>query len=247
MKDFRDTTTYQAEQATVHAKVHEGLRSHMLSVYNHMLVGLLLTAAVSYAFSLMIADSNGLTALGSAMFNSPLKWVIMFAPLGVVMFLSIRINKMSAAAARLTFYLYAVINGISLSAIAIVFAGETIATAFLITAVTFGAMSLWGYTTKRDLTGMGHFLMMAVVGIFIASIVNIFVGSSMMHFIISALSVIVFTGLTAYDTQKIRDFYFEVQGDETMVGRAAILGALNLYIDFIMIFLNLLQLMRGED
>ena len=183
MKDYRQpsATTYGTEQANI----HQGLRTHMLSVYNHMLVGLLLTAAVSYAFSLMIVDASGaLTSLGSAMFNSPLKWLVMLAPLGVVMFLGFRINNMSTAAARLTFYIYATINGISLSFIALAFAGTTIASAFAITAVTFGAMSLWGYTTKRDLTGMGSFLMMGLIGIVIASIVNMFIGSSMMHFII---------------------------------------------------------------
>lgn len=242
MQDYRNPSV--TGQSTDQASIHQGLRTHMLSVYNHMLVGLLLTAGVSYAFSLILMESE---SLANMMFNTPLKWVIMLAPLGAVIFLSVRIHKLSAAAARLTFYVYAAINGISLSFIALAFSGTTIASAFAITAVTFGAMSLWGYTTKRDLTGMGSFLMMGVIGLCIASIVNIFLGSSLMHFIISALGVLIFTGLTAYDTQKIRDFYFEVQGDETMTGRAAIMGALALYLDFINIFLHLLSLLRGED
>lgn len=240
----RQTSTYGGSVAQVNA----GLRTHMLNVYNHMMVGLLLTAAMGYAFSLLIIGEGGKTTeLGVFLFQSPFKWVLMLAPLGVVMFLSFRIHSMSSAGARLTFYAYSALNGISFSFIALAFSGATIATAFLSTAATFGAMSLWGYTTKRDLTGMGSFLMMALWGVIIASIINIFMASSMMHFVISIASVLIFTGLTAYDTQKIRDFYFEVEGDETMMGRAAILGALNLYLDFINIFLSMLQLMRGSD
>lgn len=244
MTDYR-TTVGTAQNSAVN--VHAGLRTHMLTVYNYMLAGLLLTAATAYAFSLLIVDANGLTPTGQFLFGTPFKWVLMLAPFGMVMFLAFKINSMSAAAAKLTFYVYAALNGVAFSFIGMAYAGETIASAFLITAVTFGAMSLWGYTTKRDLTSMGSFLMMALFGIIIASVVNIFLQSSMMHFVISALSVLVFTGLTAYDTQKIRDFYFEVENDTTMTGRAAVMGALTLYMDFINIFLNLLQLLRGSS
>lgn len=245
MNDYRPRNTTTLGQDTV--QVNEGLRSHMLRVYNYMSGGLLITAAVAFAFMNLIADANGFTPLGETLFNTPLKWLIMLAPLGAVMFLSFRINNMSAATAQFTFWIFAALNGVSFSTIGLAFSGQTIASAFLITAVTFGAMSLWGYTTKRDLTGMGSFLMMGVIGLVIASVVNIFLQSSMMQFIISCVSVLVFTGLTAYDTQKIRDFYFEVQGDDEWVGKAATMGALNLYMDFINIFLSMLQLLRGSS
>ena len=227
--------------------VNAGLRAHMVRVYNYMFLGLVLTAATAYAFFILIADpQGGYTEFGNMLFNTPLQWVIMLAPLGAVMFLSFRLHAMSAAAAQTTFWIYAVLNGVAFSTIGLAFAEQAIASAFLVTAVTFGAMSLWGYTTKRDLTGFGSFLMMGVIGIVIASVVNLFLQSSGMQFIISILGVLIFTGLTAYDTQRIRDMYFEVQHDTEMAGKAAISGALALYLDFINIFLSLLQLMRGS-
>ncbi len=252
MVDYRPNSRIDATTATYGsqtATIDQGLRSHMLRVYNYMSGGLFMTALVAFAFMNLIANEagNGLNEFGMTLFATPLKYVIMFAPFAVVMFLSFGINKLSAAAAQFTFWAYAALMGVSLSTLGLVFAGETIASAFLITAVTFGAMSLWGYTTKRDLTGLGSFAMMAVIGIIIASIVNIFLQSSMMQFIISCISVIAFTLLTAYDTQKIRDTYYEVSGHGEMMGKAAIMGALALYLDFINIFLSLLQLMRGEE
>jgi FtsH-binding integral membrane protein len=192
-------------------------------------------------------EGKGLNDFGMTLFASPLKWVIMFAPLAMVMFLSFRVEKLSSSAAQLCFWVYATLMGVSLSTIGLVYTGNSIASAFVVTAVTFGSMSLWGYTTKRDLTGMGAFAMMALFGIIIASVVNIFLQSGMMSFIISCISVIVFTVLTAYDTQKIRDMYFEVAHDTELAGKAAVMGALTLYLDFINIFLSLLNLFGQRD
>lgn len=246
MVDYRTHTTAASSQAV---NVDQGLRSHMLRVYNYMSGGLLLTAIVAFAFmNLIVNDAGtGLNEFGQTLFATPLKYVVMFAPLAMVFFLSFRIEKMSAKAAQLSFWVYATLMGVSFSTLGLIYAGDTIASAFLVTAVTFGAMSLWGYTTKRDLTAMGSFAMMAVMGIIIASIVNIFIGSSMMQFIISCISVIAFTLLTAYDTQKIRDMYFHVAHDTELVGKSAVMGALALYLDFINIFLSLLQLLGNRD
>jgi uncharacterized protein len=246
MVDYRpNATTSTIGQQTLN--IDQGLRSHMIRVYNYMSGGLFITAAVAFAFMNLIANESltGLNEFGATLFQTPLRYVIMFAPLAMVFFLSFRLEKLSVSAAQFSFWIFATLMGISLSTIGLVFSGNSIASAFLVTAVTFGSMSLWGYTTKRDLTAIGSFAIMAVWGIFIASIVNIFLGSSMMQFIISCISVIAFTLLTAYDTQKIRDLYFDVSHDDTLTGKAAIMGALALYLDFINIFISILQLM-GE-
>lgn len=242
---------YRPQSATMNpsaAHVDQGLRSHMLRVYNYMSGGLVMTALVAFAFMNLIVNESGtgLNDFGMTLFATPLKFVVLFAPLAMVFFMSFRMHKISSQALQFCFWIYAALMGVSLSTIGLIYAGETIASAFLVTAVTFGAMSLWGYTTKRDLTGIGHFAMMAVIGLVIASIVNIFMQSSMMQFIISCISVIAFTLLTAYDTQKIRDIYFQVSHDGEMLGKSAVMGALALYLDFINIFLSLLHLMGGE-
>lgn len=241
MVDYRPNTTTFG-QSSVHTD--QGLRSHMLRVYNYMSGGLFITATVAFVFMNLIANDagNGLNDFGMTLFASPLKYLILFAPLGMVFFLSFRINTLSSATAQLCFWIYATLMGISFSTLGIVYTGHSIASAFLVTAITFGSMSLWGYTTKRDLTGIGSFAMMAVIGLIIASIVNIFLQSGMMEFIISCVSVIAFTLLTAYDTQKIRDVYFEVSHDGEATNKAALMGALSLYLDFINIFLSLLQI-----
>ena len=177
---------------------------------------------------------------------SPLKWVVMLAPLAMVFFLSFRINKMSVSAAQTTFWIYSAMVGLSLASIFLVFTGESIVRTFFITAASFGALSLWGYTTKRDLTGMGSFLFMGLVGLIIASVVNIFLQSSAMQFAISAIGVLVFAGLTAYDTQQIKSMYYEGDGSE-VAGRKAIMGALRLYLDFLNLFLFLLQFLGNRN
>ncbi|MBV39786.1 MAG: hypothetical protein CMM23_14195 [Rhodospirillaceae bacterium] len=225
--------------AAVDATIDEGLRAYMLKVYNYMGSALLLSGIIAYA----VAHTP---ALMQAIFGTPLMWVVMLAPLGLVMFLGARINKMSAGAAQATFWIFAALMGASLASIFVVYTQTSIVRVFMITAVTFGAMSLWGYTTKKDLSGMGSFLMMGLIGIIVASLVNIFLQSSMMHWVISVIGVLVFTGLTAYDTQKIKNNYYEGDG-EAVMGKKAIMGALTLYLDFINLFLMLLHLFGNRE
>ena len=229
------------------ANVDEGLRTYMLKVYNYMTTGLLVTGLVAYFFGKASIITNsagdivGLTSIGALLFNSPLMWVVMLAPLGFVFYLSARINKMSISSAQLTFWIFSAIMGLSLSSIFIQFTGASIARVFFITSETFAGMSLYGYTTKKDLTKLGGFLMMGLIGIIIASIVNIFIGSSAMQFAISVIGVLIFVGLTAYDTQKIKNMYYA--GDSESIGsKKALMGALRLYLDFINLFILLMQL-----
>jgi FtsH-binding integral membrane protein len=215
-------------------RVDEGLRSYMLSVYNYMGLGLAITGLVAF----LVASTP---ALYGPIFGTPLKWVVMLAPLGFVFFLGAKIRTMSVGAAQLTFWLFAAAMGLSLASIFLVFTGESIARVFFITAGTFGAMSLYGYTTKRDLSAWGSFLFMGLIGIIIAMLVNLFIASSALHFAISVIGVLVFTGLTAYDTQRIKEMYYELDGAD-VVARNAIMGALSLYLNFINMFVMLLHL-----
>jgi hypothetical protein len=225
----------------------EGLRAYMLKVYNYMATGILLTgiiALISFKMS-VVTDSSGaiagFTSIGNALFFSGLKWVVMLAPLGIVFYMSFGIKKMSAAKAQTVFWIFAALMGLSLSWILLIYTGASVARVFFITSATFGAMSIYGYTTKRDLTKLGSFLMMGLIGIIIASVVNIFLKSSMMYFIISILGVLIFVGLTAYDTQKIKNMYSASDTGELM-GKKAVMGALTLYLDFINLFIFLLRL-----
>jgi len=227
--------------------IDEGLRSYMLKVYNYMSSGIFLTGIVSlllFKLSVVMTSDgsiSGLTSIGNALYNSSLMWVVMLAPLGVVFYMSFGIRKMSAAKAQMTFWIFAALMGASLSSIFLVYTGASITRVFFITAGTFGAMSIYGYTTKRDLTKLGSFLMMGLIGIIIASIVNIFMKSTMMYFVISILGVLIFVGLTAYDTQKIKNMYLVSDSSEVM-GKKAVMGALTLYLDFINLFIMLLRL-----
>lgn len=227
------------------AAIDEGLRAYMLKVYNLMALGLAITGLAAWgAFQLAVSDGQ-LTAFGQLIYASAFRWVVIFAPLALVFFMSFRIQTLSVAAAQATFWVYAALVGLSLSTIFLVYTGESIVRTFFITAASFGALSLWGYTTKRDLSGMGSFLFMGLIGIVLASIVNIFLGSSALGFAISVIGVLVFAGLTAYDTQQIKEMYWE--GDDTLVaGRKAIMGALRLYLDFINLFMFLLQFMGNN-
>lgn len=240
------------------AAIDQGLRTYMLGVYNYMALGLAITGAAALGIYMLsvttdpalaagrIAGGIMLTQFGYALFVSPLKWVVMLAPLAAVFFLSFRIERMSVSAAQITFWVYAALVGVSLSTIFLVYTHESIVRVFFITAASFGALSLYGYTTQRDLSGMGSFLMMGLFGIIIASVVNIFLGSSMLQFIVSVVGVLVFAGLTAYDTQRIKEMYFA--GDDVAVaGKKAIMGALALYLDFINMFMMLLQLFGGRN
>lgn len=219
-------------------RIDEGLRSYMLSVYNYMGLGLALTGLVAFVVAQM-------PALYQPILFSPLRWVVIFAPLGLVLFLSFRIQSMSFSTAQMTFWAYAAINGLSLSIIFLVFPITSIARILFITAAMFGAMSLYGYTTKRDLSGMGSFLMMGLFGVIIAAVVNYFLQSTMLHFVFSVIGMLVFVGLTAYDTQSIKELYHELDNSDVM-GRKAIMGALRLYLDFINMFLIMLQFFGGS-
>ena len=234
-----------ARQST--AVTDEGLGAYMLKVYNYMATGILMTgiiALITFKMS-VVTDSSGsivgLTQVGNAIYMSGLKWLVMLAPLGIVFYMSFGINKMSAAKAQTTFWIFAALMGLSLSSILLVYTGMSITRVFFICSATFGAMSIYGYTTKRDLTKLGSFLMMGLIGIIIASIVNIFMKSSMMYFVISILGVLIFVGLTAYDTQKIKNMYAASDTGELM-GKKAVMGALTLYLDFINLFIMLLRL-----
>ncbi len=235
--------TKTAERVAIDA----GLRAYMLKVYNYMTTALFLTGFVAYFFGKASMITNdfgqivGLTAIGNTLFNSPLQWVVMLAPLGLVFYFSFRINKMSLSTAQTTFWVFSTLMGLSLASIFIVYTGTSIARVFFICSATFAAMSLYGYTTKRDLTALGGFLIMGLFGIIIASIVNIFMQSPAMYFAISILGVLIFVGLTAYDTQKIKNMYYAADS-ETQSGKKAIMGALTLYLDFINLFLMLLRL-----
>jgi len=228
------------------AAIDEGLRSYMLRVYNLMAMGLAITGVAAYGTSIMAISNGQLTGFGQLIFASPLRWVVFLAPLALVFFLSFRINKMSVPAAQTTFWVYSGLVGLSLASVFLVYTGQSIVQTFFVTAAAFGALSLWGYTTKRDLTGMGSFLFMGLIGVIIAMVVNIFLQSSALQFAISAIGVLVFAGLTAYDTQKIKEMYYEGDG-EVVAGRKAIMGALRLYLDFINLFLFLLQFLGNRE
>jgi FtsH-binding integral membrane protein len=214
--------------------IDAGLRAYMLSVYNYMALGLGLTGVVA-----MLTASS--PVMLNAIFGTPLQWVVMLAPIGFVLFLSARINQMSASTAQVVYWAYAALMGLSLSSIFLVYVEASIARVFFITAGTFAGMSLYGYTTKRDLSGFGSFLFMGLIGLVLASIVNMFLKSTGLEFALSAIGVLIFTGLTAYDTQMIRARYLE--GDDAgVMTKKAVLGALNLYLDFINLFMMLLRL-----
>ena len=241
------------------AAVDAGLRSYMLRIYNYMTIGLAITgfAALGVYMGAVTDASNAVARVGSThlsafgyyMFASPLKWVFMAAPLVMVFAISFGINRLKPATAQLMFWAFAALMGVSLSSIFLVYTHTSIVRVFFITAASFGALSLYGYTTKRDMTGMGSFLLMGLFGIIIASVVNIFVASSMLQFIVSVVGVLIFAGLTAYDTQRLKNDYiygYASQGGD-IAERAAITGALSLYLNFINLFTLLLQLLGQKE
>ena len=230
MVELKQNAYAQSQSAAIDA----GLREYMMKVYNYMTSGLAISGLVAWGFSMS-------PTLMGAIYGTGLQWVVMLAPLGFIFFLGARLQKMSLAAAQMTFWAFAAVMGMSLSYIFIVYTGVSIVRVFLITCSTFAAMSIYGYTTKRDLTKFGSFLIMGLIGIILASIVNIFMQSSAMQFVISCVGVLIFVGLTAYDTQKIKSTYYAVAGTN-FAGKAAIMGALTLYLDFINLFVMLMQL-----
>ncbi|SOC09167.1 Bax inhibitor-1/YccA family protein [Rhodobacter maris] len=237
-----DFNTMRATSAAGRATyIDEGLRAHMNKVYGLMSIAMLITGAV--AFGVGMNDQ-----LVAAIFGTPIKWVVMFAPLAVVFAFSAMLHKMSTSTAQMVFLGYSALMGLSLSFIFKAYTGISIAQTFLVTAIAFASLSLYGYTTKRNLTAMGSFLMMGVVGLIIASIVNIFVASSALQFAISVLGVLIFAGLTAYDTQNIKNTYLQLaSSDSDFLGKAAILGALQLYMDFLNLFMFLLQFLGNRE
>ncbi|KAB0540682.1 Bax inhibitor-1/YccA family protein [Pseudochrobactrum algeriensis] len=243
MVDFRNVQAQSPVGARADAAVDQGLRSYMLGVYNMMAIGLAVTGLAALGTSYLAMNNP---AFAQLMYGSPLKWVVMLAPLAAVFFLSFRIERMSVATAQLTFWVYAGLVGLSLSSIFLVFTGESIVRTFFITAASFGALSLYGYTTKRDLSAMGSFLMMGLFGLIIASVVNIFLGSSALQFAVSVLGVLIFAGLTAYDTQQIKEMYYEGDASDAM-GRKIVMGALRLYLDFINMFMFLLNFLGNRE
>jgi FtsH-binding integral membrane protein len=223
-----------------------GLRAHMIRVYNYMGGAVALTGVVAYLTFNMAVTTTGagqlaLTPFGQAIFASPLMWVLMLAPLGLVFFMSFRIDRLQASTALMLFLGYAALLGISLATIFLVYTQTSITRVFFISAASFGALSLYGYTTQRDLSAMGSFLMMGLFGIIIASLVGLFWHSTALQFLISVVGVLVFAGLTAWDTQRIKEMY-DPMDDGTVAGRKAVMGALSLYLDFINLFLMLLRL-----
>ncbi len=233
--DPRSTAAVAAATAGTQADVRDaGLRSYMLSVYNTMGSGVLLTGIVALLFA-----NSGMAA---QVMQTPLRWVIMLAPLAFVMVLSFGINRLQTSTAQAIYWAFTVVMGLSMSTIFLVYTGQSIATTFFATAAAFGGLSLYGYTTKRDLSAFGTFLIMGLVGLMVAMVINIFVQSTALQMAISFIGVLLFAGLTAYDTQKIKSMYFYVAGSD-MVGKTVIMGALTLYLDFINMFMFLLRFM----
>ncbi len=224
------------------ALIDEGLRAHMNKVYGMMSAAMLITGVVAF----LVGNS---TQLLVAIFGTPLRWVVMLAPLGVVFLLSARVHKMALPTAQAVFWGFSGLMGLSISYIFAVYAGMSIAQTFLITAIAFAGLSLYGYTTKKDLSGLGSFLIMGLIGVIAASIINIFLGSPALAFAVSVIGVLVFAGLTAYDTQNIKNTYLQMahSGNSEWLGKAALMGSLSLYLNFLNIFLLLLSLFGQRE
>ena len=231
------------------AEIDLGLKAHMNKVYGLMSVGMLITGAAAWAISGLAMNDGQFTGLGQAIYLSPLKWVIMFAPLVFIFGFGAAVSRLSAPAAQLVFYTFAAVMGLSLSSIFLVYTGVSIVQTFLITAIAFASLSLYGYTTKSDLSGWGTFLMMGVIGLIVAMIVNIFLQSPAVMFAISSIGVLIFAGLTAYDTQSIKNEYVTMahHGQTAWLEKSAIMGALRLYLDFINMFVFLLQFLGNRE
>ncbi|NIX75347.1 Bax inhibitor-1/YccA family protein [Microvirga terricola] len=240
------------------AQVDQGLRAFMLGVYNNMVLGLAISALVALGVNKLATTTDPaqavvrmggvyLTEFGRTLYGTPLMWVVALAPLAFIFFFSFRMDKMSAAAARTTFFAFAAVMGASLSTLLIRYTGASVVQVFFITAAAFGSLSLWGYTTNRSLSGIGSFLIMGVVGLIIASLVNIFLVSSMLQFAISVIGVLIFAGLTAYDTQKLKEMYLYGNFDTEAAAKVSVYGALQLYLDFINMFQFLLALVGNRN
>ena len=248
MSDFNRNPAVRGFGTASAATIDAGLRAYMIRVYNYMAIGVALTGVVAwFTFNAAVVQGaggniTGLTAFGQTLFGGPMMWVVMLAPLALVFFLSFRIQNLQAGTARLLFFVYAGLVGLSLATIFMVYTHTSVTRVFFISAASFGALSLYGYTTQRSLSAMGSFLIMGLFGLIIASLVNIFLQSSGMSFVISAVGVLIFAGLTAYDTQNIKEMY-DGSDDANTGGRKAVMGALTRYLDFINLFMMLLRLL----
>jgi FtsH-binding integral membrane protein len=243
-RNYAATPRFRTDRAVA---VDAGLRAHMIQVYNYMAGGVALTGVVAwltYQAAVTTSAATGrlvLTPFGHALYATPLMWIVFLAPIALVFYMSYRINQLSVSAARTVFLVYAALLGVSLSSIFLVYTGVSITRVFFISAAAFGGLSLWGYTTRRDLSPVASFLIMGLWGMVIAGVVNIFLGSTQLQWLISVVGVIVFSGLTAWDTQSIKEMY-DPMDDGTIAGRKSVMGALRLYLDFINLFLSLLYL-----
>ncbi|MDX7951406.1 Bax inhibitor-1/YccA family protein [Lichenihabitans sp. Uapishka_5] len=259
MSDFdrNGSIRWGAQARAGAAEIDQGLRGYMLGVYNNMVIGLAITGMVALGVNMLAVAPAGegiavrgmhvaLTQFGAALYLSPLRYVVMLAPLAFIFFFQFRVDRMSAASARNMFLAFSATMGLSLSSILLVYTGASVANAFFVTAATFGGLSLYGYTTKRNLSAIGSFLVMGLIGLVIASLVNVFLQSSAFQFGLSILSVLIFSGLTAWDTQAIKEMYYEGDGHE-MTAKKSVNGALMLYLDFINIFQSLLYLMGNRN
>ena len=261
MADYREQVRTQSQFGTAartQAEIDEGLRSYMLGIYNYMAIAMVITGGVALFFAgLMSADGGaavatlangkGLSQLGYTIMVSPLKWVVMLAPLAFVLVMSFGINKMSASTLRAVFFAYSAAMGVSLASIFFVYTAGSIAQTFFVTAASFAGLSLFGYTTKRDLSGMGKFLMMGLIGLIIAMLVNFFVGSSALQFAINVIGVLIFAGLTAWDTQRLKHMYDVVAHNGEAMAKTSIMGALSLYLNFVNLFMFLLSFMGNRE
>ncbi|MEO8669453.1 MAG: Bax inhibitor-1/YccA family protein [Bauldia sp.] len=245
MSNYDNQATRYSTSVDAQSAIDQGLRAYMLRVYNYMALGLVLTGVTAYVVANTSVGALFYTQTTTGFGMTVLGWIAFIAPIGLVFLLSFGIQRMSAGTAQLVFWIYAGLMGISLATIFFAYTMTSITQVFFISAATFGAMSLYGYTTKADLSRFGSFLFMGLIGIVLASIVNIFIGSTALGFAISIIGVLVFVGLTAYDTQKIKEMY-DVNDDGTVSGRKAIMGALSLYLDFINLFLMMLRLFGSQ-
>jgi len=242
-----DNNRFMASANAQASQIDVGLRAYMLGVYNHMTTALAITGFFALGLSFLVGPSvYELTSFGQTLYGGPLKWVVMLAPLAMVFYISAKLNSISASKARNLFYIYSGLMGLSLSSLLLVYTNESVVRVFFITSAAFASLSIYGYTTKKNLSAFGSFLIMGVFGLIIASIVNIFLASSGLAFIISILGVLIFAGLTAYDTQKIKNMY--LAGDDMEVsGKKSVMGALTLYLDFILMFQFLLMFLGNRE
>ena len=244
---------YSQPTSVGRAEVDEGLRAYMLGVYNYMALGVALTGVIAYlVFSMAVTTdpqtgAKALTSLGQTLYTTPLRWVLILAPIAFVFFFAFRADKMSVSAAQTSFWIYCGLVGASLSILLLVFTGNSVANVFFITAAAFASLSIWGYTTKKDISGWGSFLFMGLIGVILAIVVNLFLQSPAIAFAISVIGVLVFAGLTAYDTQRIKDEYYLLAGNSEAVAKASVFGALSLYQNFVGMFVHLLQLFGARE